>query len=33
MQTDVVEVEHGPIGDEVPATEAPETRSAAKLSP
>lgn len=31
--TDVVEVEHGPIGDEVPATGAPETGSAAELSP
>lgn len=31
--TDVLEVEQGPIGDEVPATEAPEAGSAAKMSP
>lgn len=30
---DVLEVEQGPIGDEVPATEAPEAGSAAKMSP
>lgn len=31
--TDVVEVAHEPIGEEVPAAEAPEARSAATLSP
>lgn len=31
--TDVPEVEQGPIGDEVPAAEAPEAGSAAKMSP
>lgn len=31
--TDVLEVEQGPIGDEVPATEAPEAGSAANMSP
>lgn len=31
--TDVLEVEQGPIGDEVPATWAPEVGSAAKMSP
>lgn len=31
--TDVVEVGLGPNGDEVPATEAPEARSAAEISP
>ncbi len=31
--TDVLEVEAGPNGDEVPAAEAPEAGSAAKMSP
>lgn len=33
MVTEVVEVEEGPIGDEVPATEDPEAGSAAERSP
>ncbi len=33
MVTDALEVEQGPIGDEVPAAEAPEAGSAAKTSP
>lgn len=33
MVTDVLEVEQTPIGDEVPATEAPEAGSAAEMSP
>ena len=33
MVTEVVEVEQGPIGDEVPPTDAPEVGSAASRSP
>lgn len=33
VATDVLEVEQEPIGDEVPATEAPEASSAAEMSP
>lgn len=33
MVTDAEDEEPGPIGDEVPATEVPETRSAARVSP
>lgn len=33
MVTDVMEVEQVPIGDEVPATEAPEVGSTADMSP